>query len=63
MRRRGNLLPIAGLLFCLFCASRTMAQTGTVLGFGFNRYGQIGDNTTASRSLATPALRISGIPC
>src|SRR5690348_262501 len=62
MRRRGNLRALAGLLlFFLFCASRSLAQTGTVLNFGYNPYGQIGDNTTVSRSLATSSLHISGI--
>jgi alpha-tubulin suppressor-like RCC1 family protein len=51
---------IAGMLV-LMSGIRANAQTGTVLGFGLNRYGQIGDNTISTRPQPTPAFYISAI--
>jgi alpha-tubulin suppressor-like RCC1 family protein len=61
LRRLVNILTIAGWLLCLFCAPRVLAQTGTVLGFGLNTNGQLGDGTPLNRSLPTPAHQISGV--
>jgi alpha-tubulin suppressor-like RCC1 family protein len=61
LRRLTNILTIAGGLFCLLLASRTLAQTGAVLGFGNNAFAQLGDGTTLNRTLPNPTHQISGI--
>lgn len=61
MKRLRSILTITGSLICLLLAPCAMAQTGTVLGFGDNSEGELGDSTTTARSLITPAYYISGV--
>src|SRR5689334_20294459 len=61
MKRLYRLFTLFGCLLCLFAARPGMAQTGTVLGFGQNTAGELGDSTTTNRSVITPAHFISGV--
>jgi hypothetical protein len=55
MKRLTNILTIAGGLLCLFCASRTLAQTGDVQGFGPNATGQLEDDILIDTQLGITA--------
>src|SRR5690348_15675294 len=61
MKRLRDVLTITGGLLCLLCVPPALAQTGTVLGFGDNSVGQLGDNTTINRSLPTPTFMLSAV--
>jgi alpha-tubulin suppressor-like RCC1 family protein len=52
-------LTIAGCLLCLAFSLLTqncLAQTGTLLGFGNNQNGQLGDNTQINRSVPVKVM-------
>lgn len=61
MKRMRDILILMSCLFLLLPGSMSIAQTGAVLGFGNNMYGEIGDNTTTNRTLATAVFHVSGI--
>ena len=60
MNRIYRVSSLAFMLLCLGCA-RVFAQAGPVLCWGDNPYGQIGNDSAANVSVATPAFYLSGI--
>jgi Alpha-tubulin suppressor and related RCC1 domain-containing proteins len=60
MIRRVLAVLLLGAL-ALALPRQSTAQAGSVLGWGYNNYGELGDNTAANHSLPASAFFMSGI--